>query len=172
MFLPGEALIHWPQKLTYHEPMTVTLPSQKNVRNVKTLHLVADARISTCAVLTGNKTPSRNVRIYLRSAMCQLFGLLIDIGQMLWQLCTGYATCMALSKLLPAGIACAACKPCIIAQHPIGIGNLSCHQLRSVVVRFLAAPSGCSQQLCIRRGQAVLCFIASLAATSCCARRL
>ena len=78
VFLPGEALIHWPHKLIYLEPMTVTLPSQKNVRDVKTLHLVADARISTCAVLTGKKTPSRNVRIYLRSAMCDVFGHLIE----------------------------------------------------------------------------------------------
>ena len=72
LFLPGEALFHWPQKLIYLEPMTVTLPSQKDIRDVKTLHLVADARISTCAVLTGRKTPSRNVRIYLRSAMCSV----------------------------------------------------------------------------------------------------
>ena len=73
--------------------------------------------------------------------MC--FGLLIDIGQMLWQLCTGYATCMALTKLLPAGIACAACMPCIVAQHPT-----SCHQLRSVayiaVQHPMAAASSCA----------------------------
>ena len=69
--------------------MTVTLPSQKNVRDVKTLHLVADARISTCAVLSGKKTPSRNVRIYLRSAMYNVSAAVAAVHRLCNEHCTG-----------------------------------------------------------------------------------
>ena len=68
--------------------MTVTLPSQKNVRDVKTLHLVADARISTCAVLSGKKTPSRNVRIYLRSAMYNVSAAVAAVHRLCNEHCT------------------------------------------------------------------------------------
>ena len=57
VFLPGEALIHWPQKLIYLEPMTIVLPSQTDVRDVKTLHLVADARgVKTHALTVPSAT--------------------------------------------------------------------------------------------------------------------
>ena len=73
----------------------------------------------------------------------------LGTDQMLWLLlCTCYAICTALTQMLPAAIACAASKPCIVARHPT-----SCHQLRSAV--YTLQCSTC-QQLCMCRGRAVL----------------